>query len=236
MSVENKLDATVRENFGKGAARKLRAVGKTPAVVYGHGTDPKHVTVETHPLSLIVRYANPLVEITLDGKKELVLVKDVQKDPVRQIIEHVDMLIVKKGEKVEVEVPIHVTGESFSGTTAIQELNTIRLLVPATSIPESVEVSVEGAERAPRCSRASSICPRAQSCSTRIRTSLSRCSCPAARLLRTRQTRQLQRLLSKLKSSETRRAVDHRPAGFVLWCGARVPPRAISVSRRPNRA
>lgn len=146
MSVENKLDATVRENFGKGAARKLRAVGKTPAVVYGHGTDPKHVTVETHPLSLIVRYANPLVEITLDGKKELVLVKDVQKDPVRQIIEHVDMLIVKKGEKVEVEVPIHVTGESFSGTTAIQELNTIRLLVPATSIPESVEVSVEGAE------------------------------------------------------------------------------------------
>ncbi|KUF07515.1 50S ribosomal protein L25/general stress protein Ctc [Leucobacter sp. G161] len=145
MSVENKLDATVRENFGKGAARKLRAVGQTPAVVYGHGTDPKHVTVETHPLSLIVRYANPLVEITLDGKQELVLVKDVQKDPVRQIIEHVDMLIVKKGEKVEVEVPIHVTGESFSGTTAIQELNTLRLLVPATAIPESVEVSVEGA-------------------------------------------------------------------------------------------
>lgn len=145
MSVENKLDATVRENFGKGAARKLRAAGQTPAVVYGHGTDPKHVTVETHPLSLIVRYANPLVEITLDGKQELVLVKDVQKDPVRQIIEHVDMLIVKKGEKVEVEVPIHVTGESFSGTTAIQELNTLRLLVPATAIPESVEVSVEGA-------------------------------------------------------------------------------------------
>ncbi|MBP6685767.1 MAG: 50S ribosomal protein L25/general stress protein Ctc [Leucobacter sp.] len=145
MSVENKLEATVRENFGKGAARKLRAVGKTPAVVYGHGTDPKHITVETHPLSLIVRYANPLVEITLDGKQELVLVKDVQKDPVRQIIEHVDMLIVKKGEKVEVEVPIHVTGESFSGTTAIQELNTLRLLVPATAIPESVEVSVEGA-------------------------------------------------------------------------------------------
>lgn len=145
MSVENKLDATVRENFGKGAARKLRAAGQTPAVVYGHGTDPKHVTVETHPLSLIVRYANPLVEITLDGKQELVLVKDVQKDPVRQIIEHVDMLIVKQGEKVEVEVPIHVTGESFSGTTAIQELNTLRLLVPATAIPESVEVSVEGA-------------------------------------------------------------------------------------------
>ena len=146
MSVENKLDAQVRESFGKGAARKLRAVGQTPAVIYGHGTDPKHVTVETHPLSLIVRFANPLVEITLDGKQELVLVKDVQKDPVRQIIEHVDMLIVKKGEKVEVEVPLTVTGVSFSGTTAIQDLNTVRLLVPATDIPESVEVSIEGAE------------------------------------------------------------------------------------------
>ncbi|KIP52021.1 50S ribosomal protein L25/general stress protein Ctc [Leucobacter komagatae] len=144
--IDNQLDATVRESFGKGAARKLRAAGKTPAVVYGHGTEPKHVTVETHPLSLIVRYANPLVEVTLDGKKDLVLIKDVQKDPVRQIIEHVDMLIVKKGEKVEVEVPIHIIGESFSGTTPIQELNTIRLLVPATSIPESVEVNIEGAE------------------------------------------------------------------------------------------
>ncbi|MGO2138873.1 MAG: 50S ribosomal protein L25/general stress protein Ctc [Leucobacter sp.] len=146
MSVENKLEATVREQFGKGAARKLRAAGKTPAVVYGHGTDPKHVTVETHPLSLIVRYANPLVEITLDGKQELVLVKDVQKDPVRQIIEHVDMIIVKKGEKVEAEVPLHLVGTSFSGTVALQELNTLRLLVPATAIPESVEVNVEGAE------------------------------------------------------------------------------------------
>ena len=145
MSVENKLDALARESFGKGAARKLRAIGQTPAVIYGHGTDPKHITVETHPLSLMVRFANPLVEITLDGKKELVLVKDVQKDPVRQIIEHVDMLIVKKGEKVEVEVPLTVTGVSFSGTTAIQDLNTVRLLVPATDIPESVEVSIEGA-------------------------------------------------------------------------------------------
>ncbi|GAA2833513.1 large subunit ribosomal protein L25 [Leucobacter komagatae] len=146
MSVENKLEATTRDNFGKGAARKLRAAGKTPVVVYGHGTDPKHITVETHPLSLIVRQANALIELDIEGKSELVLVKDVQKDPVRQIIEHVDMLIVKKGEKVEVEVPIHVTGTSFSGTTSLQDLNTARLLVPATSIPDSVVVDIEGAE------------------------------------------------------------------------------------------
>ncbi|MBL3686450.1 50S ribosomal protein L25/general stress protein Ctc [Leucobacter zeae] len=144
MSEKNKLDATVRESFGKGAARKLRAIGQTPAVVYGHGSEPVHVAVETHPLSLIVRHANAIIELKIEGKKQLVLVKDVQKDPVRQIIEHVDLVIVKKGETVDVEVPVHVVGEPFSGTNALQELNTLRLSVPATSIPENVEVDVEG--------------------------------------------------------------------------------------------
>lgn len=146
MSDKNQLVAAKRENFGKGAARKLRAVGQTPAVVYGHGADPVHVSVETHPLSLIIRHANALIELDIDGKPELVLVKDVQKDPVRQIIEHVDLLIVKKGEKVEVEVPVHVVGEPFSGTIAMQELNTIHLRADATKIPENIEVSVEGLE------------------------------------------------------------------------------------------
>jgi large subunit ribosomal protein L25 len=146
MSETNQLVANTRDNFGKGAARKLRAAGQTPAVVYGHGTDPVHVSVETHPLSLIIRHANAIIELDIEGRKELVLVKDVQKDPVRQIIEHIDLLVVKKGETVEVEVPIHVTGESFAGTNALQELNTLHLSVPATSIPENVEVSVEGLE------------------------------------------------------------------------------------------
>lgn len=144
-TVENKLSAVARENFGKGVARKLRAAGKTPVVVYGHGTDPKHITVETHPLSLIIRQANALIELDIEGTSELVLVKDVQRDPVRQIIEHVDMIIVKKGETVDVEIPIHVVGEPFSGTTALQDLNTLRLSVPATAIPESVSVDIEGA-------------------------------------------------------------------------------------------
>lgn len=146
MSETNQLVASIRESFGKGAARKLRATGQTPAVIYGHGTDPVHVSVETHPLSLIIRHANAIIELDIEGRKELVLVKDVQKDPVRQIIEHVDLLVVKKGETVEVEVPIHITGESFAGTNALQELNTLHLSVPATSIPEHVEVSVEGLE------------------------------------------------------------------------------------------
>ncbi len=146
MSETAKLVASARETFGKGVARKLRAAGQTPVVVYGHGSDPVHLSVETHPLSLIVRHKNALIELDIEGKKKLVLVKDVQKDPVRQIIEHVDLLIIKKGETVEVEVPILVVGEPFSGTNALQELNTLRVSVPATNIPEHVEVSVEGLE------------------------------------------------------------------------------------------
>lgn len=146
MSDTNKLVGTARESFGKGAARKLRAAGQTPVVVYGHGTDPVHASVETHPLSLIVRHANALIELELSGKKQLVLVKDVQKDPVRQLIEHVDLVVVKKGETVEVEVPLHIVGTPFPGANALQELNTLRLSVPATNIPENVEVSVEGLE------------------------------------------------------------------------------------------
>lgn len=144
MTDSNKLVATARETFGKGVARKLRAIGQTPVVIYGHGTDPVHLSVETHPLSLILRQANALIELDIDGKSQLVLVKDVQRDPVRQIIEHVDLIVVKKGDAVEVEVPVHVVGESFSGTNALQELNTLRLSAPATSIPENIEVSVEG--------------------------------------------------------------------------------------------
>lgn len=146
MSETHKLVAATRETFGKGVARKLRAAGRTPAVVYGHGTDPVHISVETHPLGLIIRQANAVIELDIEGRKELVLVKDVQKDPVRQIIEHVDLIVIKKGEVVEVEVAVHVVGEPFSGTNALQELNTLRLSVPATSIPGFVEVNVEGFE------------------------------------------------------------------------------------------
>ncbi len=146
MSETAKLVASARETFGKGVARKLRAAGKTPVVVYGHGTDPQHFSVETHPLSLIVRHANALIDLDIDGTSQLVLVKDVQRDPVRQIIEHVDLVIVNKGETVEVEVPLVMEGTPFSGTNALQELSSIRLSVPATNIPEHVVIDVEGLE------------------------------------------------------------------------------------------
>ena len=146
MSEDNKVSAELRENFGKGFARRLRAEGKIPAVIYGHGTDPKHVSLPGHQVSLLIRRANALLELDIAGTPELALVKDVQKDPVRQIIEHIDLLVVKKGEKVSVDVPIYVVGEPAPGTIANLEGNTVSLEVEATHIPQNLEVSVEGLE------------------------------------------------------------------------------------------
>ena len=145
-----KLETAEREFFGKGAARRLRAIGRTPVVVYGHGSDPLHLSVETHPLSLMLRTSNALIELKIGKKKQLVLVKDVQKDPVRQIIEHVDLVIVREGETVDVQVPLHIVGEPFSGTVAMQELMHLHLNVAATSIPDFIEVDVEGLEEGAR--------------------------------------------------------------------------------------
>jgi large subunit ribosomal protein L25 len=146
MSDDNKVIAELRTNFGKGFARRLRAAGQIPAVIYGHGTEPVHVALPGHQVSLIIRKANALLDLSVDGKDQLTLVKDVQKDPVRQIIEHIDLLVVKKGEKIAVDVPVMLVGESAPGTLANLDAVTIALEVEATHIPESVEVSVEGLE------------------------------------------------------------------------------------------
>ena len=143
---DTKVHAEFRESFGKGFARRLRAAGKIPAVIYGHGTDPVHVALPGHQVSLLIRRANAVLELELDGKQQLTLVKDVQKDPVHQIIEHIDLLVVKKGEKIQVEVPVVIVGESFAGTIANLDAQTIALEVEATHIPEHIEVDVEGLE------------------------------------------------------------------------------------------
>ncbi|MBF4618790.1 50S ribosomal protein L25/general stress protein Ctc [Clavibacter sp. VKM Ac-2873] len=144
--VDNNLSAELRTRFGKGAARKIRAIGKIPAVIYGHGTDPQHVTLPGHELMLIIRKANQIITLDIEGTPQLVLVKDVQKDPVRQIIEHVDLIVVRQGERVEVEVPIHVEGESYPGTIHNLENTSITVDVEATHIPERFVVSIEGFE------------------------------------------------------------------------------------------
>ncbi len=143
---ENLVDADIRTSFGKGAARKLRQVGKIPAVVYGHGSKPLHVALPAHEITLIARRANSLLDLKMPGGKQLVLIKDIQRDPVRQIIEHLDLVIVRKGEKVTVDIAVHVEGEPFPGTMVQIEHSSISVEAEATHIPESVTVSVEGLE------------------------------------------------------------------------------------------
>ncbi|TFD88031.1 50S ribosomal protein L25/general stress protein Ctc [Cryobacterium lactosi] len=142
----NKISADARHSFGKGAARKLRVLGKIPAVIYGHGTEPVHVALPAHEIGLLLRRANAVLELDVEGTTHLTLVKDVQKDPVRQIIEHLDLIVIRKGEKVQVEVAVHITGESAPGTTADLDAKTLLLEVEATNIPQSVSVDVEGLE------------------------------------------------------------------------------------------
>ena len=146
MADDNKLVAEVRDSFGKGAARKIRAADKIPAVIYGHGTDPRHVTLPGHETMLLIRKANAILELDIAGQSELTLVKDVQRDPVRQIIEHIDLIIVRRGEKVTVDVPVHVEGEPFGAAIAEQDESTVSVEVEATHIPERIVVDVEGKE------------------------------------------------------------------------------------------
>ena len=148
MSTESdtKVHAELRENFGKGFARRLRAAGKIPAVIYGHGTTPVHVALPGHQVSLLIRRANAVLELELDGKQQLTLVKDVQKDPVHQIIEHIDLLVVKKGEKIQVDVPILIVGEPAGDAIANLDATSVSLEVEATHIPQNIELDVEGLE------------------------------------------------------------------------------------------
>ena len=139
---ENKMVAEVRESFGKGAARKLRAVGRTPAVIYGHGNATRHIHLPAHDVALALRTKNALLELKIAGKEELVLVKSAAKDPVTQVIEHVDLVEVRKGEKVHVEIPVHVIGEPMGGTVVDLEHKTVKVEAEATHIPDYVELHI----------------------------------------------------------------------------------------------
>ena len=136
---EATMVAELRTSFGKGAARKSRAAGRTPAVIYGHGSEPRHITLPARELALVLRHKNAVIDLLIDGKNESVLVKSATKDVVTQVIEHVDLVTIVKGEKVHVEVPVHVVGESLSGTTIDLEHKTVKLLTEANNIPEYVE-------------------------------------------------------------------------------------------------
>jgi large subunit ribosomal protein L25 len=140
----NKLVAIPRTKFGKGAARTIRREHNIPAVMYGHGTEPVHISLPGHQTMLALKVANALLTIEIDGTDHLALAKDIQRDPIRPQIEHVDLVVVRKGEKVNVDVPIHLVGAAAVETVVSLENNTVELAVEATAIPDRVEVSIEG--------------------------------------------------------------------------------------------
>ncbi|MGW2815468.1 50S ribosomal protein L25/general stress protein Ctc [Streptomyces sp. NPDC001415] len=144
---EVKLAADVRTSFGKGAARSIRRENKVPGVIYGHGTEPVHVTLPGHDLLLALRTPNVLLSLDIDGKTELAIPKAVQRDAIKGFLVHVDLLLVKKGEKVTVEIAVETEGDLAPGSFLVENvLNTISVEAEATHIPTSVSVSIEGLE------------------------------------------------------------------------------------------
>jgi large subunit ribosomal protein L25 len=141
---ETKLIAQARTEFGKGAARRTRRAGQVPAVIYGHGADPIHLSLPGHETMLALKHSNALLEIDIDGTEHLAIVREVQRDPVKSVIEHVDLITVRRGEKINVEVWVIVEGESAPGTSHLLDTTQLELEVEATHIPESVTVSIEG--------------------------------------------------------------------------------------------
>lgn len=146
---DNKLVTEIRTGFGKGAARRLRAAGKVPAVLYGHGTEPQHLSLNGHDVFMLVRKANAVLDLQIEGASQLALVKDIQRNPVLQgiqAIEHLDLVIVRRGEKVTVDVPVHLEGEPAAGTIPNHESTSLSIEVEALHIPESIVVSIEELE------------------------------------------------------------------------------------------
>ena len=143
-----KITAETRTEFGKGAARRIRRQDKVPAVLYTHGDAPVHLSLPGHDTMMALKHggANALLELEIDGKTQLGLTKQIQVDPITRFLEHVDFVLVKKGEKVTVDVPVHLVGEAGPDTLVVTENNTISLEAEATHIPEYIEVSIEGAE------------------------------------------------------------------------------------------
>ncbi|MBF6240264.1 50S ribosomal protein L25/general stress protein Ctc [Nocardia otitidiscaviarum] len=148
MSDANLLEATVRTEFGKGAARRTRRDGNVPAVLYGHNSDPQHLAVNAQAFAAILREhgTNAILSLDIAGKKQLAMTKSVVVHPIRRYIEHADLLIIKRGEKVVADVHITLVGEAAAGTLVTQEATVLSVEADAMKLPESIEVSIEGAE------------------------------------------------------------------------------------------
>ena len=145
---EVRLSAEPRTEFGKGGARRTRRAGKIPAVIYGHGADPKHVSLPAREFGQALKHggANVLLTLSLEGAEQLVIPKAIQRHPIKGEFEHIDLLAVRRGEKVSIDVPLHVTGEVAPGGLLNQDSTTVTVEAEATHLPTEIEVSVEGLE------------------------------------------------------------------------------------------
>ncbi len=148
MSDASLLEATVRTEFGKGAARRTRRSGNVPAVLYGHGEAPKHLSVNAQAFAAILRQhgTNAVLNLEIEGQKQLALTKSVVVHPIRRYIEHADLLIVKRGERVTADVAVALVGDAAAGTLVTQESTTLSIEAEALHLPEAIEISIEGAE------------------------------------------------------------------------------------------
>ncbi len=147
-STANQLTVSVRTSTGKGASRRARRDGKIPAVLYGHGSDPQHLELPGHDFAAVLRHSgtNAVLTLNIDGNEQLALTKALDIHPIRRTIQHADLLVVRRGEKVVVEVTVEVEGEATPGTLVTQEANAIEIEAEALSIPEQLTVSVQDAE------------------------------------------------------------------------------------------
>jgi large subunit ribosomal protein L25 len=147
-TMPEKITAETRTKSGKGAARRIRREDKVPAVLYTHGDKPVHLTLPGHDAMMALKHggANALLEIEIDGKTQLGLTKQIQVDPITRFLEHVDFVLVKKGDKATVNVPIHLVGEAAPETLVVTENSVVSLEAEATHIPEYIEVDIEGAQ------------------------------------------------------------------------------------------
>jgi large subunit ribosomal protein L25 len=144
---ETRIQAEPRTEFGKGAARRIRRASKVPAVLYGHGGQPVHISLPGHETMLALKHggSNALLTIDVEGTSQLALPKQVQRDPIKGFLEHIDLIVVRAGEKVTVDVPIHVVGEAAPDTLVVTEHTEVSVEAEATHLPDFIEVSVEGA-------------------------------------------------------------------------------------------
>jgi large subunit ribosomal protein L25 len=144
----NHLTTSVRTETGKGASRRARRAGNVPAVLYGHGTDPRHLELSAHDYAAVLRNSgsNALLALDIEGTEQLALTKSLDIHPIHRIIQHADLLVVRRGEKVVVEINAVIEGEAAPGTLVTQETSAVEIEAEALSIPEELTVSIEGAE------------------------------------------------------------------------------------------